>query len=219
MTISDLEAQHAVTLVVTVGLNSRDLPTAIAEVHDDYVLLEPILLDEQTVGFDSSCNIDFLYTQEHTLYAWYSVSLPLVKIKEHTYYQVSLQGEANIYNRRDSFRVYIGENMTITAFHHTGPQPFSVLIRDISETGFGFISKEKYDTGRIVRFSLPLAGRQSLALAATVVRREFNEETLSYSYGCKFAEQNSYLSSYLMGKQRERQKEKMKSYSAVKRRY
>ncbi|MBR2408458.1 MAG: PilZ domain-containing protein [Lachnospiraceae bacterium] len=218
MTILDLDEQHPVTLVVTVGLKSKDLATNIVEVHADHVLLKPILVDGRTVGFGDTCTIDFLYLQDQVVYAWHSVSLPLVKIKGSTYYRVALVGEARPYNRRGSFRVYIGETMNITVFQSSGPQPFNVLVRDISETGFGFVSKEEYEISRTIRLSIPLTDRKTLVLSATIVRRDFNEEKGTYNYGCKFVEPNSYLSSYLMTKQRERQQGKMNAYSATRRR-
>lgn len=218
MTIQDLEAQRAVTLVVTVGLKSKDLTTTIAEIHSDYVLLQPILLEGRTVGFGDSCIIDFLYLQEQTVFAWHAVTLPLVKTKSGTYYKVTLEGEAKPYNRRGSFRVYVGETMAITVFQSGGPQAYNVLVRDISETGFGFVSKEEYDAGRTIRLTIPLTERKTLVLSANIVRKEFVEEKGTFSYGCKFVEPNSYLSSYLMAKQRERQQGKTSAYSATKKR-
>lgn len=213
MTIADIEEQRAVTLVVTVGIKSKDLTTTVAEVHPKYILLQPVLIDGRTVGFGNSCTIDFLYVQEDTVYAWHNVELPLVKNKNGTFYQVTLEGEAKPYNRRASFRVYIGETMTITVFQSNGPQPFNVLVRDISETGFGFVSKEEYESARTIRLAIPLTERKTLVLSATIVRREFNEEKGTYSYGCKFIEPNPILSNYLMMKQRERQQSKTSAYS------
>lgn len=216
MTILDLDEGHQVTLCITLGIKSRDLSTTIAEIHSDYVLLHPILIDGRTVGFGNTCTIDFLYVQDQVVYAWHGVDLPLVKTKKGTFYKVVLENEAKPYNRRASFRVYIGETMAITIFQSSGPQSFNVLIRDISETGFGFVSKEEYDIGRTLRLSIPLTERKTLVLSSTIVRREFIEEKGSYSYGCKFIEPNAYLSNYLMAKQRERQQERTHAYSADK---
>ena len=108
--------------------------------------------------------------------------------------------------------------MAITVFQSHGPQSFNVLVRDISESGFGFVCKEEYETSRTIRLTIPLTERKSLSLSATIVRKEHNEEKGTYTYGCKFIEPNSYLSSYLMAKQRERQQEKTTAYSAVKKR-
>ena len=218
MTILDLEEKRELTLVVTVGIKSKDLNTTIAEVHSNYVLLYPILIDGRTVGFGNTCTIDFLYVQDQTVYAWHGIELPLVKTKTGTYYKVVLEGEAKPYNRRNSFRVYIGETMDITVFQSSGPQAYSVLVRDISETGFGFVSKEEYEVARTIRLSIPLTDRKTLVLSATIVRREYNEEKNNYSYGCKFIEPNAYLSNYLMVKQRERQQEKTSAYSNSKKR-
>jgi len=218
MTILDLDEQHPVTLVVTVGLKSKDLTTTIAEVHADHVLLRPILVEGRTVGFGNTCTIDFLYLQDSVVYAWHSVTLPLVKIKGNTYYRLALEGEAKPYNRRGSFRVYVGETMAITVFQSSGPQPFNVLVRDISESGFGFVSKEEYEVSRTIRLSIPLTDRKTLVLSASIVRRDYNEEKGTYNYGCKFVEPNSYLSSYLMAKQRERQQGRTSAYSATRRR-
>ncbi|MBQ3027498.1 MAG: PilZ domain-containing protein [Lachnospiraceae bacterium] len=219
MTILDLDEQHPVTLVVTVGLKSKDLATTVAEVHSEYVLLHPILVEGRTVGFGDSCTIDFLYLQDQVVYAWHSVSLPLVKIKGNTYYRVELNGEAKPYNRRGSFRVYVGETMAITVFQSSGPQNFNVLVRDISESGFGFVSKEEYEVSRTIRLAIPLTDRKTLVLSATIVRRDYHEEKGTYNYGCKFVEPNSYLSSYLMAKQRERQQGRTSAYTASKKRW
>ncbi|MBR6537326.1 MAG: PilZ domain-containing protein [Lachnospiraceae bacterium] len=216
MTIQDLEEERSVTLVVTVGLKSKDLSTTIAEVHSDYVLLHPILLEGRTIGFNDSCSIDLLYLQDQAVFAWHGVALPLVKNKKGTYYKVELEGEAKPYNRRGSFRVYVGETMSITVFQSKGPQAYNVLVRDISESGFGFVSKEEYDAGRTIRLTIPLTERKTLVLSANIVRREFFEDKGTYSYGCKFVEPNAYLSSYLMAKQRERQQGKTSAYSASK---
>lgn len=218
MIISDIEVQHSVTLVVTVGIKSKDLTTTVAEVHSKYVLLHPILIDGRTVGFGNTCTIDFLYVQDQTVFSWHNVELPLVKTKNGTFYQAILEGEASPYNRRASFRVYVGETMTITVFQSNGPQPFNVLVRDISETGFGFVSKEEYESARTIRLSIPLNERKTLVLSATIVRKEYSEERGSFSYGCKFIEPNPVLSNYLMMKQRERQQERTGAYSASKRR-
>lgn len=218
MIISDIEVQHSVTLVVTVGIKSKDLTTTVAEVHSKYVLLHPILIDGRTVGFGNTCTIDFLYVQDQTVFSWHNVELPLVKTKNGTFYQATLEGEASPYNRRASFRVYVGETMTITVFQSNGPQPFNVLVRDISETGFGFVSKEEYESARTIRLSIPLNERKTLVLSATIVRKEYSEERGSFSYGCKFIEPNPVLSNYLMMKQRERQQERTGAYSASKRR-
>ena len=219
MTILDLDEQHPVTQVVTVGLKSKDLTTTIAEVHADHVLLRPILVDGRTVGFGNTCTIDFLYLQDSVVYAWHSVTLPLVKIKGNTYYRLTLTGEARPYNRRGSFRVYVGETMAITIFQSSGPQPYNVLVRDISESGFGFVSKEEYEVSRTIRLAIPLTDRKTLVLSATIVRRDYHEEKGTYNYGCKFVEPNSYLSSYLMAKQRERQQGRTSAYTASKKRW
>ncbi len=216
MTILDLDEGHQVTLCITLGIKSKDLFTTIAEIHSDYVLLHPILIDGRTVGFGNTCTIDFLYVQDQVVYAWHDVELPLVKTKKGTFYKAVLENEAKPYNRRASFRVYIGETMAITIFQSSGPQSFNVLVRDISETGFGFVSKEEYDIGRTIRLSIPLTERKTLVLSSTIVRREFIEEKGTYSYGCKFIEPNAYLSNYLMVKQRERQQERTHAYSADK---
>lgn len=218
MTISDLEEKSTVTLVVTVGLKSKDLTTTVAEIHSDYVLLHPILIEGRTVGFGTSCTVDFLYVQEQSVYAWHGVELPLVRTKSGTYYKATLEGEAKPYNRRNSFRVYIGETMSITVFQSSGPQSYNVLVRDISETGFGFVSRDEYEISRTIRLSIPLTERKTLVLSATIVRREYQEEKNSYNYGCKFIEPNPHLSNYLMMKQRERQQEKTSAYSNIKKR-
>ena len=82
-------------------------------------------------------------------------------------------------------------------------------VKDLSETGMAFFSKEEFDVGRTVRLHLAIRKGQELQLSAQIIRIQEFENRQDKLYGCKFIEKNNRLIGYLMHLQQERQRAKM----------
>jgi len=210
MLAADLEKGHNVELEVTNGTNSITLFTSIAGILADHALLNPIMQENRIIGFNEGLTINFFYANSETerVYAWNNVSIKLVKYESKPYHLVKLTGEASAVNRRSSFRVYIGEETDITSLTSQGPKKTRVLIKDISETGFAFVTNEEYELNRIVKLTIPFNNLDILMQGITIRKAE-SETVGQFIYGCKFAERNKLIPQYLMQVQQEKQKNKM----------
>ena len=174
----------------------------VAYIVNNSILIAPIKVNEQTVGFSESCQINFLYVSEGKLYLWERVNVKLVKYDGIIYHKIDIYGEGKPFNRRDSYRMYIGEDMPVYVNTASGPAALSVLIKDLSETGVGFIAKEEIDIERTIRLKIK-DNNQILYLSGIIVRKEFLDNLGSYLYGCRFNEKNDKLSKYIAKKQGE----------------
>jgi hypothetical protein len=171
-------------------------------VRNNSVLITAIKVNGQTVGFSDNFIINFLYKFKGRLYLWDNVIVKLVRYNGSIYHMIQLSGEGITHNRRDAYRMYIGEDMLIYVNTPTGPSALSVLIKDISETGFGFLSKNDFDINRIIRLRLQ-DNSKIVSISSMIVRKEYLSNLGTFLYGCRFNEKNNYLPKYIARKQAE----------------
>lgn len=202
MQIEELSKGGDIELEVKFNGKSMSFRSEIVLVKNNSILIECIKVDEQTIGFSEKCYINFLYKFEGKLYIWENVDIKLVKYDGAIYHKADLSGDGKPYNRRDSYRLYLGEAMTLSINTAAGPSAIDVLVKDISETGVGFITKEDLDVGRAFRIRIK-DNHQLVNLSGVIVRKENLEHLHSTLYGCKFNEKNQLLGKFLAKKQGE----------------
>ncbi len=177
------------------------------------VLIPPVTVNEQTVGFGDNCRISLIVKVDNKVYLWDNVTIKLVKYDGAIYHKIDLEGEGKPYNRRDAYRMYIGEDMPIYINTATGPTSLTVLVKDISETGVGFITKEDLELDRTIRLRLK-DSHIIINISGIIIRKEFLPHLDSFLYGCKFNEKNSRLGYYIAKRQGEELRKKVSSYSS-----
>lgn len=209
MNTADLEISHSLELEIWINNKKTTLLTKVEKVVDNTVLMTPIRINGQLVGFPPTCTVNLLYPTEEHVYVWVNVQIKAVKFQKEVYHCVTLKEDASTINRRGSYRVYIGEEMLVTTFTNEGPKPLRAMVKDISEGGFAFLSTEEFDIGRTVRLNLHTKKNQELHLTAQIVRQQPGPRNTETLYGCKFRENNPLLSGILMHLQQERQRKKM----------
>jgi hypothetical protein len=182
----------------------------VAHIVDTSILIAPIKVNEQTIGFSDSCQINFLYVHEGKLYLWENATVRLVKYDGAIYHKIDIFGDGKPFNRRDSYRMYVGEDMPVYVNTASGPTAISVLVKDISETGVGFITNEDFDIDRTIRLKLK-DNNAIINLSGIIVRKEYLSNLGSYLYGCRFNERNDKLSRYIAKRQGEALRKKNSS--------
>lgn len=207
MNIDDIEQGFVIELEIKKGDSKTSIKSAIATKHGDRIMLDPITMDGKIVGFSDDVVVNMLYPINDSLFVWHDVKISPVKFEKNIYHAVTVDTEGEKMNRRDSFRVYIGQKMTVTSFTSVGPESSEVLIKDISESGFAFIDTKPIKIGGVVRLTLEIEKSHYLCLTAKVVRSE-ERDRADMLYGCKFMERNKILGEYLMRFQRDKAKAK-----------
>jgi len=209
MNAAELQLEHSVELEILMNGKKSTLLSEIEQVIGTTVLLTPIQINGKVVGFPPNCMVNLLYVGEKQVFCWKNIKLKAVRYEKKIYHSAELIGDAEVLNRRGSYRVYIGEQMTLTAFSAQGPKNYLVHLKDLSETGMAYFSKEEFDVGRTVRLRLAIKKGTELQLSAQIIRIQEFENRPDRLYGCKFIEKNNRLVGYLMHLQQERQKSKL----------
>lgn len=205
--IQELAKGQKIELDVRFESQTINFQSEIILARTNDILISKLTVNEQTIGFSEKCQINFLCNIEEKLFQWENVTVKLVKYDGVVYHKIDLEGEGKPFNRRESYRLYIGEDMQLLVNKPTGPTSISVLIKDISENGVGFVTAVDIDLERTVRLKLK-DSNFTLSLPGIVVRKEFKDNINCYMYGCRFSEKNQTLGKYIMKKQAERQRKK-----------
>jgi len=213
--IDEISKGGAVELEVKYEGKSMNFSSEVVLITNNSVLVTSITVNDQTIGFSDKYQVNLLYKVESKLYIWEKVTAKLVKYDGGIYHKIDLQGEGKVYNRRNSYRLYIGEEMPLYVNTAEGPTALSVLLKDISESGFAFITKEDLEVSRSVRLKLT---DESIVinLSALILRKEFLENRATNLYGCKLTERNPKLSKYIVKKQADALKKRNEPMSYAK---
>ena len=129
---------------------------------------------------------------------WRDAAIRHITMGKVSYHRIACLGDGKLYNRRESFRLPIGCGAVIQKSANSGT--VTVILRDVSPTGFGFVAQEDLEMNTIVRLVATTADF-AFNLSGIIVRKsEFNGKQI---YGCRLNVFNRALDKYIMEKQRE----------------
>lgn len=205
MNIADLKAGTQVRLNYYLKEQKREYETAIVGVKKNIVLVEKIL-DPNGGGyvkFPVEMIGSLLYTQGGKLYVWSDIKVEQVILKNELYYKVTVAKEEGDYtNRRKAYRLFIGKPTQVSITTSEGKKNYPVMLKDISETGFGFISKEELENGKRAEIKFELSEGKSVVMSGHIVRKQqTSEQRQEYVYGCALGGRSDILAKYIMKQQ------------------
>ncbi|SEW19304.1 PilZ domain-containing protein [[Clostridium] fimetarium] len=189
-------------LVLEININNQHLEfesTVITKIGD-YILIEPVRVSGKVVNFEiGNVLVDMLLIRrDKKPVAWKRVLLKNVIYKNKTYYKVIPTGDGFEINRRNAFRLSVEVKGVVQV--GTNSVPMDVILKDISQNGFLFVSKDIIDRPlksivRLVFIDL----NKSLNLNGLLVRKERINQS-KYFYGCVLNIKNQFLSQYMNDK-------------------
>lgn len=200
--INEIQLGASVEFEAKYNGRSTGFRSHVVGIKDSTVIVKAIIVDDQTLGFTENCIVNFLCISNGKVYCWENVTVKLVKYNGKIYHMVELSGEGIPYNRRNAYRMHIGEDMPLYINTANGPSAINVLVKDISETGVAFITKDDLSINRTFRLKLR-DNNQFITLSGIIIRKEYLEHLQSYLYGCRFSENNEILGKYIAQKQLE----------------
>ena len=211
MKLSEIAADSIINVLVSKEDSSISLTTTMAFYDEDLLFVEPFMYEDNIVSFDvPDLSVEMMVVRENEVpYYWKRVHVGVVKIDGKTYHAISSRHTGVRLNRRNSFRVFVGEEGS--AFQTRTGERFPVIIKDISATGIGFllqgVDEDYFSPGDQVhinyidkeeRFGIDVVGR---------VVRSF-ETDKGILYGCSFSKVYPQINKYVTNKQIHKRKHK-----------
>ena len=211
MKLSEIAADSIINVVVSKEDSSISLTTTMAFYDEDILFVNPFMYEDSLVSFDvPDLTVDMMVVRENEVpYYWKRVHIGLMKVDGNTYHAISSRHTGVRLNRRNSFRVFVGEQGS--ACELRGGDTLPVIVKDISATGIGFllqgVNEDIFSPGDQVHINyIDKEERFGIDVVGRVVRSFETEKGILY--GCSFSKVYPQINKYVTDKQIHKRKSK-----------
>ena len=197
-------------LVDREGYNYR-LVSKIEGTTEVTVAVSAIVAKGRMFHFEEGDDVTIVYRGEERMWKWEHVKPGLARLDGETVHTFSSKEKGQVYNRRDSFRVPIGENLLMyrvfTKKNEEGEteemlKPFEGLLVDLSVSGAGFYTDQDLDIDAVMGFDMPTHMGIMTCRGKIVRRADVYDKPFRNFYGCEFIKTRKELERYLFERQR-----------------
>ena len=217
MFFSELGDGTDVRLNITIEETMFEFDTTVRTKHKKKVLLEPIRKNGKILNIQSdNIRVDVMYIREDEKpILWMDTQMVCVKHKGQVYYAAAGNLQGKEYNRRGDFRLFIGEEHPAKIGQNK--RAHLVVLKDLSSSGFAFVSPEKIKNPDGVFVYILYPGKLDnktieLPLFGKIVRNA----TLTDGrvlYGCVLVKKNEIIGHFINQKQMEQLAKKNERFS------
>ena len=175
------------------------------------VAVSAIVAKGRMFHFEEGDDVTIVYRGEERMWKWDHVKPGLARLDGETVHTFSSREQGQVYNRRDSFRVSIGESLLMyrifTKKNEEGEtvettRPFEGLLVDLSVSGAGFFTNEELDVDAMMGFDMPTHMGIMSCRGKIVRRADVYDKPFRNFYGCEFTKVRKELERYLFERQR-----------------
>lgn len=206
MDIYEIQPDSRISVTVTRGDASVSFASDIVAVMPDCVYVVPFKHNETIVNFNiPDVLIEMVVTRENEVpFSWKIVHISKEIYENNVVHCIKSTVVGVKLNRRNAFRVFVGENGYAASALATGKQ--DVLIKDLSSTGVGFLvdssSRFNPEVGKdiFVVFTDDVL-KTTFNVAARIVRTVDIPEKNQQLFGCKFLQRYPMVDRYCATKQ------------------
>ena len=203
MKIWEIEPKSNIILKVSIKGQHIDLPTVSYSQESDGIVCEAVRVQGKAVSLDGigvSIEVMFIRTEKSPV-LWRGLVCETIYIDSKMFYKITCREDGVEKNRREAFRVFIG--VSGVAQLGLNKKAVNVIVKDVSENGFSFISDEDFEDVVNVPVRLVYTDMEiNFSLMGIVVRKVKIDEKKNL-YGCKLSVENSRLGQYIIQKQRQ----------------
>ncbi|MBO4618242.1 MAG: PilZ domain-containing protein [Lachnospiraceae bacterium] len=209
MKLSEIVEDSIINVLVSKDDSSISLTTTMAFYDEDMLFVNPFMYEDNLVSFSApGLSVEMMVVRENEVpYYWKRVHVGLMKVDGKIYHVISSRHTGARLNRRNSFRVFVGEEGS--AFELRGGARIPIVVKDISATGIGFITsgddEEYFMPGDQVHINyMDKEERFGIDVVGRVVRTCVTDK--GRLYGCSFSKVYPQLGKYVTDKQLHKKK-------------
>lgn len=170
---------------------------------------------KRSFRFEETDDITIVYRAER-MWKWEHVKGGIAMLEGSPVHTFTSKAEGVSYNRREAFRVPMGESMLMRYFvkeKNENPQgeddvfiekevPFEALLLDLSISGAGLYTDEELAAGAKVAFDIPTKMGIISCVGKIVRESSVFDRPFKRFYGCEFTRVKNTLERYLVERQR-----------------
>lgn len=178
------------------------------------VAVSAIVAKGRMFHFEETDDVTIVYRGGERMWKWDHVKTGVARLDGETVHTFSSKEQGQIYNRRESFRVPIGENLLMYRVEIEKTEedgevkeiektfPFEGLLADLSVNGAGFFTDEELKVDMLIGFDMPTHLGIMSCRGKIVRRADVYDKPFRNFYGCEFTKSRRELERYLFERQR-----------------
>ena len=205
MKIGDLEPNKKICIEVIAKAGRKDYDAVTRFSEGGVVFIDAIRFKNQVINFmqpDIILNVIYAREGEKPI-EWRDCMMKVVEYKGKNYHAIICKKIGVEVNRRTSVRMFVGDpGSAMIGEHRTS---MSITVKDVSSTGFSFLSTKKVEVGpeESVRISFDIKSHHlHFDLDGKIVRTHEEQDGRTF-YGCKLENDHRALDEYIAQRQRE----------------
>ena len=204
MLLQEMPADNKIIIELSIKGQKFEFPSKVVSQGNNSIFIEPIRINGKVLTFNSSESVAVnivMIRENKSPMVWKGVGVACVHEKSGSFYKITASGEGFEINRRGAFRLFVG--ISGVAQLGINRKAVDVIVKDVSENGFSFVSSE--DMENVINMPVRLVFNdfnKNYSLMGIIVRKVIINET-KVLYGCQLSVNNSQLEQYINQKQRQ----------------
>ena len=204
MLLFEIPIDNKLIIELTINGQRYEFPSKVIKKGKQDIYAEPIRINGKVLNFSTSESISvslIMVRDGKSPMVWKGVAINSAYEKEGTFYRITAGGEGFEVNRRGAFRLFVG--ISGVAQMGINKKAVDVIVKDVSESGFSFVSTEDIDN--VINMPVRLVFNdfnQPYSLMGIIVRKVVIAEA-KILYGCQLSVNNTNLEHYINQKQRQ----------------
>lgn len=204
MLLQEMPADNKIIIELSIKGQKFEFPSKVVSQGNNSIFIEPIRINDKVLTFNSSESVAInivMIRENKSPMVWKGVGVACVHEKSGSFYKITASGEGFEINRRGAFRLFVG--ISGVAQLGINRKAVDVIVKDVSENGFSFVSSE--DMENVINMPVRLVFNdfnKNYSLMGIIVRKVIINET-KVLYGCQLSVNNSQLEQYINQKQRQ----------------
>ncbi len=172
------------------------------------LIIPAILNRNQVLEPNMISEVEIIYTVKDGVFIYKDIKLEASSIMEKRVYLLFSEEDIPRLNRREAYRVFIGEILSMTVISKSGrKRVYEGILKDVSILGMGVILKNDIEIGSFISIAFQYEGL-NIPLYGEIIRKDKMNGYKAFTYGCKFKEPNNSIFRVIVLKQVKNKNEK-----------
>ena len=201
MKIIDIETEIKLLIKFKYKEKEHSLVVTLIAKRDHNIIIPAILEHDQAISPDALNEVEMIYTVKDGFYRFANLKMEGITYRGIRAYSIHSDEDVERSNRREAYRVFIGELVTVMVIKEDGNiRNIQGILKNISNTGMGVILKQDFEMGTTMRIIYNFEGLDFF-MQGKVVRKDKMRGFRAFHYGCAFKEPNNSLNRVMIQKQ------------------
>jgi c-di-GMP-binding flagellar brake protein YcgR len=201
MKITDIDTDNKLLLKFKYKEKSYSMVVVLFAKNAQHIIIPSILENNLVVNPEQLKEVEIIYTVMDGIFRFGELKMESAFFKGIRVYNVSSDEDITRSNRREAYRMFIGELMTVTVVMENGnKRNIEGILKNISVTGMSVVLKQEFEIGTTMRILYNFEGL-NFYLQGTVIRKDKMKGYRAFSYGCIFKDPNHSINRVIIQKQ------------------